>query len=937
MATVSKSQTVTSSDGSVFSIVTELDTDNGKQFTTINDGSGGFVMSGTPDKVISRLATFAKTPKYTELSNASITAVENQKTDLTAQYQQLVPPPKTEPVATAAETTPDKNNLTGSADGDNTYDKKAAGQANANSSDNQTTNNVPELVVTSDRPVAAANVSDKPGTRTFNPLGNFASYTYQISLYMITPDAYDAFVISGRKNINVLISQPSGGAYLIAQSGGINNKSSKRAPGFELDFYIDDLKLKHAVSGPASGTESNVIGMSFTVYEPYGFSFISRLNKASEALQANSKLPNYRDLSNELKQFFVLGLRFQGYDINGAPISNTNTTLKPDSATIQSNGITEKFYDIIIQTMKFTLDGKMATYKITAATLQPAAAYSTKRALINSDTTVVGETVFDVLKGDGNKAGTRSLISILNQQQRDIKSKTVYKLEFIGPSDDIKNALLISSSPDKSRAAPSPAKNTSESTDAESVRSSPNLKLISMHLGATQSIMQAISNIIKQSEYMSRAVNTLQKTKLDGDGNSTADQLKNNKPRRFRWFNLSSIVKCLGWNTELADWDYEITYVIQPYSTPAIVSPYINKTDDYYGPHKRYEYWYTGQNSEIISYEQIHSTTYYTVLNTPIKSETAQNGGEDTSQVPNRPNNQDRTGTIGDGLEAQNSVLANLFDPGAVVKAKVNIMGDPDFLMHDSPGSLNEVYRQFYESDGFTINPNGGQVFFEIYFKEGVDYNNKNGLMTINDQILLWNYPGAVAAHIKGISYRLLSVESNFSKGKFVQELIANINSLPNAIEDADANNREKSTGASTTGKDVRISSQQAGTIDSQNSNGTSTGSTGYTPDNEFAGVDEAIAQQANAALLANARGSVLINNQTSPTGGSNANGAPFAGAGTAAENTAGQQNNNGVIISKNVADEDATINTITSRQAAVFNQDDGREIPEDTRGNRSV
>jgi hypothetical protein len=136
-------------------------------------------------------------------------------------------------------------------------------------------------------------------------------------------------------------------------------------------------------------------------------------------------------------------------------------------------------------------------------------------------------------------------------------------------------------------------------------------------------------------------------------------------------------------------------------------------------------------------------------------------------------------------------VLANLFDPGAVVKAKVNIMGDPDFLMHDSPGSLNEVYRQFYESDGFTINPNGGQVFFEIYFKEGVDYNNRNGLMTINDQILLWNYPGAVAAHIKGISYRLLSVESNFSKGKFVQELIANINSLPNAIEDADVNNRE--------------------------------------------------------------------------------------------------------------------------------------------------
>jgi hypothetical protein len=348
--------------------------------------------------------------------------------------------------------------------------------------------------------------------------------------------------------------------------------------------------------------------MSFTIYEPYGFSFISRLRKASAALQSRSNLPNYRDLSHELKQFFVLGIRFQGYDSNGQPIAENSTELKPDSPTSQTTGIYERFYDIYVTGMKFTLDGKMSTYKITAATLQPSAAFSTKRAIINSDTTIVGETVFEALTGTA--PGTRSLISILNEQQREIKSKTEYKLEFIGPSDDIKNALLISSDPDKSRAAPSPANTTSESNEATSVRSTPNLKLKSNSVGATIPIMQVISEIIKQSEYMTRALNTLQKTKLDGDGNSTADQLKNNKPRRFKWFNLSSIVKCKEWNKVLADWDYEITYVIQPYSTPALVSPYVNLTDDYYGPHKQYEYWYTGQNSEIISYEQILNNAF---------------------------------------------------------------------------------------------------------------------------------------------------------------------------------------------------------------------------------------------------------------------------------------------------------------------------------------
>ena len=100
----------------------------------------------------------------------------------------------------------------------------------------------------------------KPGSRLQNPLGNFSSYTYQLSLYMITPDAYDAFQLSGRKNINALSSKDGngqatqGGAFLIAQSGGINNKTSQRAPGFELDYYIDDLKIKTAVNGKSTGS-----------------------------------------------------------------------------------------------------------------------------------------------------------------------------------------------------------------------------------------------------------------------------------------------------------------------------------------------------------------------------------------------------------------------------------------------------------------------------------------------------------------------------------------------------------------------------------------------------------------------------------------------------------------------------------------------------------
>jgi hypothetical protein len=71
--------------------------------------------------------------------------------------------------------------------------------------------------------------TDAPGRRLKNPLGALSSYTYQLSLYMITPDAYDAFNAGGRRDINTLSSATgeTGGAgeYLIAQSGGIINNT----------------------------------------------------------------------------------------------------------------------------------------------------------------------------------------------------------------------------------------------------------------------------------------------------------------------------------------------------------------------------------------------------------------------------------------------------------------------------------------------------------------------------------------------------------------------------------------------------------------------------------------------------------------------------------------------------------------------------------------
>jgi hypothetical protein len=107
--------------------------------------------------------------------------------------------------------------------------------------------------------------------------------------------------------------------------------------------------------------------------------------------------------------------------------------------------------------------------------------------------------------------------------------------------------------------------------------------------------------------------------------------------------------------------------------------------------------------------------------------------------------------------------------------------------MTESSSSLNSAYRQFY-GKGFTINPNGGQVFIEIDFKEAVDYNLSTGLMDINESILFWNYSKEIRNLVKGVSYMVREVQHNFSKGKFTQELICNINTFPNYRSSVDPN-----------------------------------------------------------------------------------------------------------------------------------------------------
>jgi hypothetical protein len=714
--------------------------------------------------------------------------------------------------------------------------------------------------------------SAKPGKRLQNPLGDFSSYTYQLSLYMITPDAYAAFIDSGRRDINAFqdVSNTGNGAFLVAQSGGINNTSQKRAPYFDQDFFIDDLKITQAINGKDTGTSTNVTGLSFTITEPYGFSFLTRLRDAATQLAKTARSKNFADIQNPSRQFFVLGIQFLGYTADGTLINSKDIVGTNGDPAGNARGVYQRFFDIMITDVKFKLEGKSVTYSIKAVSTPSGAAFGLKRGVMWSGAEILASTVDQALMADDEM--TLGILAKLNKDQQDlynaqkIEIPNKYSVVYLGEAlTTIADASIVSPADLDKLKWRMKVENVDKANESASQDPpDPNARRIKFDNGTP--ILQAIEQIIKQSDYMLNALKSVKTTEEEPNTKTkTEDEVVPGSKKTIKWYNIGVETRSLGWDSKQSDFSYDIRYIIQPYETPIVTSTYTNQAIKYYGPHKRYEYWFTGKNSEIIKYEQAMDNTFFNVTLDANGEPTSQGGSTDTPTITGIPQNQPRQGQLNQGFEAQNSYMTSLFDPGMYAKAKIQILGDPDFLMQTNPSSEASVYNQYYGTDGFTISPNGGQVFIEINFKEPVDYQNSTGLYKINDNILFWKYPKDIAADIKsrggGVSYMVLSVASSFSKGQFVQDIVATINTFGNdngTSTEADQG-REDSTAAN--GGDTRT-----GTGDTQSSTGSGTsGTTGF---QQAGNALSSVAGQSSAAFAAldPRRIDISSNQQTTPT-----------------------------------------------------------------------
>lgn len=246
---------------------------------------------------------------------------------------------------------------------------------------------------------AAINASTQPAgliTPRSNLLDNYASYTYNIGWYLLTP-AQAAIVYTNSK---LDISQWS----LLVQSGGASQEKSDSSQGtstiptpnrnnyFNLDYYLDDLEIETQLAGKAPGTNTSI---TFKVFEPNGLTLLPNLNNAVRTFyQDTDAAPN--------SAHYCLVIKFYGWDINGNlitdPAKNNGT---PGAAPNNTNSIITRYYPFVMTFFHYKLSNKLVEYEITGTPAPFQYATSTATGSLPYNIEISGQTVKQILSGNG--------------------------------------------------------------------------------------------------------------------------------------------------------------------------------------------------------------------------------------------------------------------------------------------------------------------------------------------------------------------------------------------------------------------------------------------------------------------------------------------------------------------------------------------------------
>lgn len=654
---------------------------------------------------------------------------------------------------------------------------------------------------------------------TPNPLHEYANYTYNLSLHVLTDSEY-----------NSLINNPGGGFKpKVTLIGGANRYSEPQPKGtrdlaFTDDFFFNDLKILTVVGLNHQTRGGNSVEISFTLIEPYGMTLLNRMLD----LSVRMRKPNYLDIP------YLLEITFFGADDSGqyAKLSNHTkyipmrlTTAKirastkgseyqitaipyPKVASLQSLSATKANFEITSRTVgEYFLNGAK-DYDTTNKATQDTVRNQRARAEENTRRT-------DAAKAAGQTGGPQLLSTtavpivtsssfadaynlwqkqeaahgymdepdeVVFEIHKDIASAKIIDPKTINP----KQAEMATRAPNSSSTASSGGKATDpKSAGADFTKSF-------FNINAGTAITTVLNNMIINSTYITNQLENSETKVKDAKTVSNPDSLsKAIGNKNVQWFKITTKVELKKYDSRRGHNAKKITYMVNPYTHFNASSPDAPKSQPRSAV-KRYEYIYTGKNSDIIDFTLDFNKLFSTLAVTDRSKQLAFNtnpGAGSTNNVNGKAEilqNYSITPTqviLNSGLQStltggsnetsstqQAATLAeNIYtgSAGDMLQLNLRIVGDPQFIKQDeilfSQSSLKNNKGQFVDREGGSLAMDTSEIFCWVEFKTPVDIDEQTGLVRKDS---IWK-----SVYFSGF-YKILKVTNEFRQGKFIQELM---------------------------------------------------------------------------------------------------------------------------------------------------------------------
>lgn len=522
---------------------------------------------------------------------------------------------------------------------------------------------------------------------------------------------------------------------VIARSGG---KGTTGASPLDKDFYINNLVVRNTITPTAQAGIGTVYQVLFDVTEPYGVSFIDALIQAAQ-------LQGY---TNHLKAVYNLKIEFRGINDEGIP-----TNIIPQ---------TTRNIPIHIYTVEMAIDAGTSVYQIQAV---PATmlALTEVHGTTKEAYAIPGKTVEEVLTNffDALNKTQAKLV-----EQGKVNAPDSYELSVDQSTEILKTKIGYD-----------------QLSDAKSIINYSNVK-IDPEKSATQRVINVpmgtniqafIEAVIRESDFY--------KSQFWDDMQPIYDDLKIG--RVFTQLNLGE-ADDNGNNRP----QYKFVYVIREQKvTAAYFAKNPNNLTEEIKPSKIYNYLYTGQNQDVLSFDITYKFGYYQAIpyvennsndeqtsNTSgTKDEVAGEGseqgaaGKGLSQTTTEPERSKYSGGMQLSVNKKNGEIGRIFeqiiaDPSAdLLVTSLEIIGDPYWI-----GQKNVTNKTFREShvegapntdEVGAVSMDDSEVLIELNFKTPTDLNDDTGLFFNNQRV---TFSG---------KYKVYMCANRFADGMFTSEL----------------------------------------------------------------------------------------------------------------------------------------------------------------------